>query len=81
MNVTFNTAKTHLENILAGYGLPEPYFSLKMNHYVEQFMECLRDPRLPLLELQNIISSTSGRIPAQVEKSIRKLMNSYSSNL
>jgi hypothetical protein len=80
LNVNFNNAKIHLENILAGYGLPEPYFSLKMNHFVEQFMDCLRDPRLPLLELQDIISSTSGRIPAQVEKSIRKLMNNYSSN-
>lgn len=81
LNVTFNLAKAHLENILAGYILPEPYFTIKMQHNVELFMECLRDPRLPLLELQDIISSISGRIPAQVEKSIRKLMSNYSSNI
>ncbi|CAG2120740.1 unnamed protein product, partial [Medioppia subpectinata] len=81
LNVSFTTAKNHLENILAGFGLPEPFFSQNMNLYVEQFMECLRDPRLPLLELQDIISSTSGRIPSQVEKCIRKLMNNYSSNI
>lgn len=79
LNVTFNSVKIHLENVLAGYCLPEPYFSCKLQFYVESFMECLRDPRLPLLELQDIISSISGRIPAQVEKSIRKLMNNYSS--
>ncbi|XP_054153729.1 acetyl-CoA carboxylase-like isoform X3 [Oppia nitens] len=81
LNVGFNVAKTHLDNILAGYGLQDPFFGQNMNFFVEQFMECLRDPRLPLLELQDIISSTSGRIPAQVEKSIRKLMNNYSSNI
>lgn len=81
LNVTFIQAKTHLENILAGYALPEPYFSNFMTHYVETFMDCLRDPRLPLLELQEIIASISGRIPAQVEKSIRKLLYNYSSNI
>lgn len=40
-----------------------------------------KDPRLPLLELQEIISSISGRIPSQVEKSIRKQMNNYASNI
>ncbi|KAF7492692.1 hypothetical protein SSS_08750 [Sarcoptes scabiei] len=81
LNVTFQQAKTHLGNILSGYILSEPYFSNFMSHYVETFMDCLRDPRLPLLELQDIIASTSGRIPPQVEKSIRKLLNNYSSNI
>ena len=81
LNTTFMQAKTFLENILAGFVLPEPYFSNFMSNYVETFMDCLRDPRLPLLELQDIIASTSGRIPAQVEKSIRKLLNNYSSNI
>ncbi|KAI1309415.1 Acetyl-CoA carboxylase [Halotydeus destructor] len=81
LNVTFNIAKQHLENILAGYVLTDPYFALKMNQFVEIFMDCLRDPRLPLLELQEIISSISGRIPSVVESSIRKLMNNYSSNI
>lgn len=81
LNVTFNQAKQHLQNILAGYVLPEPYFSMKMAQNVENFMNCLKDPRLPLLELQEIISSISGRIPSQVEKSIRKQMNNYASNI
>lgn len=81
LNVTFNIAKTHLEHILAGYVLPEPYFTMKMQQNVEIFMDCLRDPRLPLLELQDIISSISGRIPAPVDAAIRKLMSNYSSNI
>jgi acetyl-CoA carboxylase/biotin carboxylase 1 len=33
------------------------------------------------LELQDVISSISGRIPASVEKKIRKLMALYASNI
>ena len=81
LNVTFNMAKQHLENILAGYVLPKSYFNKKMVDNVEIFMDCLRDARLPLLELQDIISSISGRIPPSVDSAIRKLMNNYSSNI
>lgn len=42
LNVTFNQAKLHLLNILAGYVLPEPYFSMKMSQNVENFMNCLK---------------------------------------
>ena len=44
-------------------------------------MSTLRDPSLPLLELQEIISSIQGRIPASVEKNIYKLMSQYANNL
>lgn len=81
LNVTFEQAKKHLENILAGYTLPDSFFKEKLNENVETFMRCLRDPRLPLLELQEIISSISGRIPAVVETQIRKLMNNYERNI
>lgn len=81
LNVTFEQAKKHLEAILAGYTLPDSFFTEKLNENVETFMRCLRDPRLPLLELQEIISSISGRIPAVVEQQIRKLMNNYERNI
>lgn len=44
-------------------------------------MRTLRDPSLPLLELQEIMTSTLGRIPASVEKSIRIVMAQYASNV
>lgn len=81
LNVTFEQAKKHLENILAGYTLPDSFFVDKLNENVETFMRCLRDPRLPLLELQDIISSISGRIPSVVENQTRKLMNNYERNI
>lgn len=44
-------------------------------------MASLRDPSLPLLELQEVIASISGRIPAAVEKKIRRLMSLYERNI
>lgn len=44
-------------------------------------MKTLRDPSLPLLELQEIMTSVAGRIPASVEKNIRKVMAQYASNI
>lgn len=81
LNQIFQTARQELEYILSGYALPDPYFTTKMMQAVDTFMRTLRDPSLPLLELQEIISSISGRIPSNVEKNIKKLMTMYSSNI
>lgn len=69
--------KATLENRLAGYCLPEPYNTPRLREIIEKFMSSLRDRSLPLLELQEVIASISGRIPASVEKKIRKLMALY----
>uniref|UniRef100_A0A8C9UAR0 acetyl-CoA carboxylase n=1 Tax=Serinus canaria TaxID=9135 RepID=A0A8C9UAR0_SERCA len=71
----------NLTNIMNGYCLPEPYFKTKVKEWVAQLMKTLRDPALPLLELQEIMTSISGRIPLAVEKSIRKVMAQYASNI
>lgn len=44
-------------------------------------MKTFRDPSLPLLELQDIMTSVSGRIPLAVEKCIKKEMAQYASNI
>ncbi|NXD65210.1 ACACB carboxylase, partial [Eolophus roseicapillus] len=71
----------NLTNVMNGYCLPEPFFSAKVKEWVAQLMKTLRDPSLPLLELQEIMTSISGRIPLSVEKSIRKVMAQYASNI
>lgn len=70
-----------LENILAGYCLPDPYHLPRIRELIEKFMNSLRDPSLPLLELQEVIATISGRIPISVEKKIRKLMSLYERNI
>ncbi|XP_037086840.1 LOW QUALITY PROTEIN: acetyl-CoA carboxylase-like [Pollicipes pollicipes] len=77
----FHSEKQRLENILSGYCLPEPVFVPRMKETVESVMAALRDPALPMLELQDIISSISGRVPVVVEKRIRQLLNQYSYNI
>ncbi|XP_004930758.2 acetyl-CoA carboxylase isoform X2 [Bombyx mori] len=81
LNHAHNKYRSILENTLAGYCLPEPYNTPRLREVVEKFMQSLRDPSLPLLELQEVLSSTSGRIPIAVEKKVRKLMALYERNI
>ncbi|XP_047665596.1 acetyl-CoA carboxylase 1 isoform X1 [Tachysurus fulvidraco] len=80
----FHNTLDHLVHIMNGFCLPEPFFSAKVTNlkeWVERLMKTLRDPSLPLLELQDIMTSVSGRIPPAVEKSIKKEMAQYASNI
>ncbi|ODN03712.1 Acetyl-CoA carboxylase 2 [Orchesella cincta] len=52
LNQVYQSCKTTLENVFNGYCLPDPYFSTKVKEIIEKFMKALRDPTLPLLELQ-----------------------------
>ena len=81
VNQVFLTVKSTLENILAGYTYPEPYFREILKSNVEQLFSILRDPSLPLLEVEDILSNISERIPKEVEKEIKRMMKSYFSNL
>lgn len=54
---------------------------LQLKKWVDTLMKTLRDPSLPLLELQEIMTSVAGRIPHSVEKEIRKVMAQYASNI
>lgn len=81
LNHIFLSTKQSLENILAGYTYPEPYSREIMKNYVEKLFSILRDPSLPLLEVEDILSSISERIPKEVDREIKKLMKNYLSNL
>ena len=45
-------ATAFLERVLAGFSLPEPYFTQRVKQAVETLMKCLKDPSLPLNELE-----------------------------
>ncbi|XP_059843867.1 acetyl-CoA carboxylase 2 isoform X2 [Hypanus sabinus] len=81
LHQVFHSMLENLINVMNGYCLPEPYFSSKVKKWVTRLMMTLRDPSLPLLELQDIMTSVSGRIPVSVEKAIRKVIAQYASNI
>ncbi|CAF2044519.1 unnamed protein product [Rotaria magnacalcarata] len=81
LNQIFQTTKQTLENILQGYTYPEPYFRERVKLTVEHLFTILRDPSLPLLEVEEIISNISERMPQEVKKEIQKLLKNYKSNL
>jgi hypothetical protein len=73
--------KEFLENILSGYTYPEKYFRERLKTNAEKFFSILRDPSIPLLEIKDILSNISERIPKEVEKQIQTLIKHYSNNL
>uniref|UniRef100_A0A8D2KPK5 acetyl-CoA carboxylase n=1 Tax=Urocitellus parryii TaxID=9999 RepID=A0A8D2KPK5_UROPR len=81
LHQVFHSVLGNLTNIMSGYCLPEPIFSIKLKEWVQKLMTTLRHPSLPLLELQEIMTSVSGRIPVPVEKSVRRVMAQYASNI
>ncbi|KAM4577442.1 acetyl-CoA carboxylase isoform 2-T3 [Odontesthes bonariensis] len=81
LHQVFHSVLENLVKVMDGYCLEEPYFSSKLKEWVATLMKTLRDPSLPLLELQEIMTSVAGRIPPSVEKDIRKVMAQYASNI
>ncbi|KAJ8286073.1 hypothetical protein GJAV_G00034250 [Gymnothorax javanicus] len=81
LHQVFHSVLENLVKIMDGFCLPDPYFSNKLKQWVGTLMKTLRDPSLPLLELQEIMTSVSGRVPLSVEKAIRKVMAQYASNI
>lgn len=79
-------ARTHTHDLLLhtvyiSDALPPHFTCVQLNKWVDSLMWTLCDPSLPLLELQDIMTSVSGRIPVTVEKVIRKVMAQYASNI
>uniref|UniRef100_D3ZBE2 acetyl-CoA carboxylase n=1 Tax=Rattus norvegicus TaxID=10116 RepID=D3ZBE2_RAT len=81
LHQVFHSVLENLTNVMNGYCLPEPFFSMKLKDWVEKLMMTLRHPSLPLLELQEIMTSVAGRIPVPVEKAVRRVMAQYASNI
>lgn len=52
LHQVFYNTMSFLENILAGYTLPNPYYKERLHTAVEILMKSLRDPALPLFEMQ-----------------------------
>ncbi|XP_069353651.1 acetyl-CoA carboxylase 2 [Eulemur rufifrons] len=81
LHQVFHNILENLTNVMSGYCLPEPIFSIKLKDWVQKLMTTVRHPSLPLLELQDIMTSVSGRIPAPVEKAVHRVMAQYASNI
>ena len=59
----FYQKKAFIENVFKGYTLPNPYFRDHMNECIKTVMTTLRDPQLPLYEMQDLISMIAGLHP------------------
>lgn len=81
MQHTFARLKQALEDNLAGYCLPVEHCDALFRQHIADFMQLLRMPLLPMLQLQDALASISNRMPAQVEADIREQLRLYQSHI
>ncbi len=61
-------AKQALDNALAGYCCPDEQFKPFIEKTIDDFLAYLRDPKLPLDEMREVMASVQGRIPYKVSQ-------------
>eukprot|EP00121_Abeoforma_whisleri_P006822 Awhi_evm1s6213 len=66
-----------LTNVMDGFSCPDPLFAKFVQKTANDLLNALSDPNLPLLELQEVLSSLYGRIPMSVETEINSLLTAY----
>ncbi len=74
-------AKQKLENALDGYCCPDEFFRVYVNQTIDDYFACLKDPKLPLDEIKEVMASVRGRISHKVEKTIYRLLSNYEHNI
>ena len=65
---------------MSGYALPDSVAKQHLESAYTKFIICLKDPILPLLDLHQVMSNLSGRIPPCVDKGINDELRSYEKN-
>ena len=74
-------AKQKLDNALDGYCCPDEFFKLYINQTIDDYFGYLKDPKLPLDEIKEVMASIQGRIPYRVEKAIIRMLSNYEHNI
>jgi biotin carboxylase len=77
----FQQADMTLQHVMAGFAMPEPFFSPSLDKTLSSFLSALTDPALPLMEMQDVMSAISSRIPTSVENEIQTCLGRYANNL
>lgn len=68
----YRSVKSQVDNILDGF-----YYHGRISLIVRSLIEFLRDPTLPFLEMRDVLSSLSGRIPAKLNDKLLDILNEF----
>lgn len=70
-----------LNDIMSGFAAPDIVFQPRLRGLVTKLFDVCSDRRLPLLQMQDLLATLTGRIPAEVEDGIQKQLTIYERNL
>jgi len=77
----FLYVRSKLENALDGYCCPDQKFEAVIRKLILDFLRLLHDPRLPLDNMNDVMSSIRGRLPTELERLIAKTLKNYEQNI
>lgn len=78
----FLHSRQMLENALDGYCPQDDRFFREFAcKTIDDYLRYLRDPRLPLDEMREILASIQGRINSKLERDIARALSSYEQNI
>lgn len=78
---TFDRHQSTLDNQLAGYCLPLEHCEPLYRATVHDYVQLLRNPQLPLVQLCDALASIASRLPASVEMDIREQLSLYRNHI
>lgn len=78
---SFDSLQTMLDNQLAGYCLPLEHCEALYRTAIHEYVQMLRSPQLPLLQLLDALASIASRLPATVEADIREQLLLYQNHI
>eukprot|EP00047_Mylnosiga_fluctuans_P011844 m.23124 g.23124 ORF g.23124 m.23124 type:complete len:2267 (+) comp3852_c0_seq1:80-6880(+) len=73
----FRNVVTSLEATLLGYTLPERLALPRLRAMVDALFAVSADPKLPLLQIRELLGTISGRLPPAVDATINSLLIGY----
>lgn len=81
LHMEFLHVRTRLENALAGYCFPDQVYEKEIRKLISDFLRLLHDPRLSLDNMNDVMSSIGGRLPADLQRIIVKALKNYEQNI
>jgi len=77
----FLHVRSRLENALAGYCYPDQFFESEIRQFITDFLRLLHEPRLPLNNMNDVMSSVGARLPSDLQRIIAKALKNYEQNI
>lgn len=68
---------SELTSMLHGYGLPEPFFAVRIKTYVDRMITLCNNKHIPVMHCREVLSALGGRLPSGTADECEALLAGY----